>query len=97
MAFVFDLDKSEWNRRTRGLPFDKAEAIDWTSAYIVEDDRKDYGEARFRTFWLREGRQHIAVFTPRGEHIRIISLRKANRKEEKIYERETQRAGRTAG
>jgi uncharacterized DUF497 family protein len=97
MAFVFDLDKSEWNRRERGLPFDGVEAFDWASVYIVEDDRKDYGEARFRTFGLIEGRLHIAVFTPRGEDIRIISLRKANRKEERIYERETQRPGRTAG
>ena len=97
MAFVFDPDKSEWNRRERGSPFDKIEEMDWAAAYIAEDNRKDYGEPRFRTFGLIQGRLHIAVFTQRGEDIRIISLRKANRKEERIYERETRSSGRAAG
>ncbi|NMJ40791.1 BrnT family toxin [Roseomonas sp. JC162] len=48
---------------------------------ITRDDRFDYGEARYRAAGYIEGRLFIVVFTRRGERIRIISARKANRKE----------------
>ena len=38
-------------------------------------------------FWLScTARVHAAVVTPRNGELRVISLRKANRKEEKLYE-----------
>jgi uncharacterized DUF497 family protein len=61
--------------------------MDWANAYIVEDQRNDYGERRFRVLGRINGRLHAAVFTPRVDKIHVISLRKANSREVKIYEK----------
>jgi hypothetical protein len=51
----------------------------------VQDDRKDYGERRYITIGHLKSRMVVLVWTPRGEARRIISLRKANGKEQKAY------------
>jgi uncharacterized protein len=66
------------------------EQLDWATALIREDDRRDYGERRFRVLGLMEGRLHALVFTPRGGKVHVISLRKANQREVKLYEQKTQ-------
>jgi uncharacterized DUF497 family protein len=48
---------------------------------IMEDVRKDYGETRLQVLALMGGRLYAAVVTPRGEDLRFISFRKANRRE----------------
>ena len=47
----------------------------------AEDARFDYGEPRFTTVGVLDGRMVILVWTPRGEVRRIISMRKANERE----------------
>ena len=71
----------------RGVDFASMTRFDWASAVIVPDDRTDYGEPRLRVTGLIDGRLHMAVVTPRGERLRIISLRKANARERKRWER----------
>ena len=51
----------------------------------VADDRKDYGEPRFITIGRLDGRMVVTVWTPRGAARRIISLRKANDREQALY------------
>jgi uncharacterized protein len=52
------------------------------------DDRFDYGEKRFTTLGLLAGRVVIIAHTARsGDVARIISIRKANRREQKIYQK----------
>lgn len=51
----------------------------------VEDDRADYGETRFITIGFLQARMVVAVWTWRKEKRRIISLRKANAREQKLY------------
>ena len=51
----------------------------------IEDDRYDYGEERFITFGILEGRVVVVVHTENGDSIRIISIRRATRYEEKTY------------
>ena len=51
----------------------------------IEDDRFDYGEQRFITIGRLEGRMVVMVWTPRGAARRIISLRKANDREQATY------------
>jgi uncharacterized DUF497 family protein len=63
------------------------EEFAWDRVRVLEDDRKDYGEIRLQLWGLIGGRLHIAVVTPRGEDLRVISLRKANTKEVKRYEK----------
>jgi len=62
------------------LPFD------WAGALILEDTRENYGERRFQALGLIGARLHMLVFTPRPDSVRIISLRKANRREVSRYE-----------
>jgi len=51
----------------------------------IADDRLDYGEPRFITIGRLDGRMVVLVWTPRGEHRRIISMRKANEREQAAY------------
>ncbi len=73
------------NDRERGLPFERAADMDWDSAVYVPDQRRDYGEARFLAFARLDGRLHVACFSIRGDAFRIISFRKANKREEHSY------------
>jgi uncharacterized DUF497 family protein len=47
--------------------------------------RHDYGEPRLRVMARLDGRLHAAVVTPRGEDLRVISFRGANRQEVRLY------------
>jgi uncharacterized DUF497 family protein len=82
----FDPRKSERNIAQRGLPFKLVEEFEWDSALVVEDTRRDYGERRFQALGLIIGRLHALVFTPRAGGVHVISLRKANRREVRLYE-----------
>ena len=85
-----DHDKEDRNLAKRGLSLDLAEYLDWATALIWEDTRKDYGERRYCVLGFIEDRLHSVVFTPREGKPRVISLRKANKREVKIYEKATQ-------
>jgi uncharacterized DUF497 family protein len=50
-----------------------------------EDSRFDYGEERLITLGLLAGRALVIAHAPRGEATRIVSMRKANRREQEIY------------
>jgi uncharacterized DUF497 family protein len=52
----------------------------------VKDTRHDYDELRLRALAVLRGRLHAVVVTPRKDELRVISFRKANRKEEKQHE-----------
>jgi hypothetical protein len=64
--------------------------MDLDAALMVDDTRRDYGERRIRLFGRIDGQLHAAVITPRGEKIRVISLRRASEREERAYEEERQ-------
>ena len=85
-----DPDKEDRNLAERGLSLDLAEYLDWATALIWEDTRKDYGERRYCVLGFIEARLHSVVFTPREGRPRVISLRKANKREIKRYEKATQ-------
>jgi len=54
---------------------------------ICQDQRQNYDEDRFCALGHIGARLHALVFTPRGEAMRVISLHKANKREEVRYER----------
>ena len=86
MEIEFDAAKNRRNIARRGLAFDRVSDFDFDTALIVEDDRRDYGEARYRAIG-RMGVDVVAVvFTMRGRSLRVISLRHANKKERQTYE-----------
>lgn len=85
----FDSEKNDRNIRERGISFAQARDFDWDGAQVWRDTRRDYGEERFIALGFIGARLHSLVFTARGDAVRIISLRKANRREELGYEKET--------
>ena len=87
MKKQFDDRKNAENIAKHGLSFADIDGLDWSSAITRQDDRVDYGEARFVTYALLEGRLHCLVWTPRDDVIRPISFRKANAKERKRYDK----------
>jgi uncharacterized DUF497 family protein len=86
----FDPAKNERNIAERGIPFDLVEEFEWDTALVAEDLRKDYGEHRFQALGLIAWRLYALVFTPRAGKVHVISLRKANPREMKRYEAQTQ-------
>jgi uncharacterized DUF497 family protein len=82
----FDPQENERNIAERGLSFELVEEFEWDSALVVEDVRRDYGERRFQALGMITGRLHAVVFTPRAGRVHVISLRKANRREIRLYE-----------
>ena len=86
MSFIeFDAAKSAANVRSRRIGFERFLEINLETAIGVEDTRKDYGEPRLRVFGYIDRLLHAAVITPQAEKIRVISLRRANRREERAY------------
>ena len=90
MNVSYDPRKNEKNIAERGISFERAAEFEWSSALIVEDSRKDYGEPRFQALGFIGKRLHALEFTPRAGLVHVISLRKANRREVKRYETQTQ-------
>lgn len=86
MTITYDPEKNERNLVERGISLDRAADFEWSSALVVEDTRKDYGEPRFQALGFIEERLHMLVFTPRRGDMHVISLRKANKREVKRYE-----------
>ena len=84
MAVTFDPGKNAKNIAERGLSFERVADLDWDTAVIVVDTRRDYGEPRLRVMSL-DGVLHAAVVTPCGGELRVISFRRANRREVRLY------------
>jgi len=86
MKIDFDPDKNAKNIRERGLSFEQAAEFDFETALFTIDDRHDYGEVRYRALGLIDQRLHALVFVEIADGIRVISFRKANKREVKHYE-----------
>ena len=89
--FEWDEGKSQWNLRERGLGFDTASEIFKGPVLEFEDRRRDYGERRIIAVGEHKGRFLAVVYTWRGERRRIISARRANRRECNAYRTEIAR------
>ena len=84
--FIWDEKKNAANKAKHGIEFDSVYEFSWKNAAFLPDNRKDYGEERQRGLGLIDGRLHVVVYVVRNEDIRIISLRRANKREERLYE-----------
>ncbi len=86
MKIEFDPDKNHRNIKERNLSFNLVANLDWDSSATYEDTRKDYPERRFITLAHLDGRLHVACYALITGGIRVISFRKANKREVKNYE-----------
>lgn len=85
MDFEWDSEKNNANIAKHGIDFNFAKEI-FSGIWLSKpDNRRDYGENRFLALGLWEEFVLLAVYTLRGQKIRIISVRRANTEERKIY------------
>lgn len=85
MQYEFDPDKDASNRAKHGVSLALAAELDWEAALVWVDERKDYGEMRMIALAPRTGMLYCLAFVDRGPVRRIISLRRANRREAQHY------------
>jgi hypothetical protein len=86
MEFEFDPKKSEANLEKHGIDFDSAKAI-WLDINAVEIPAKSETEIRKMLIAEYDGKVWAAIFTERGDKIRLISVRRAHKNEEDLYEK----------
>lgn len=88
MEIEWDDDKAERNIARHGVTFEEAASCFYDElAYIFEDERHSCDEARDTVIgYSSRNRLLLVVFTERGEALRIISARRAEPKERKLYE-----------
>ena len=85
MKYEWDEAKNRKNLAKHGLSFEDAEQVFSGPCVTFEDDRFAYGEERLITLGSLAGRLVVIAHAPRDEGTRIISMRKGNRREQKIY------------
>ncbi|MCH8042948.1 MAG: BrnT family toxin [Planctomycetes bacterium] len=88
LEFEWDPDKAESNFRKHGVSFHEAATAfgDPLSITFYDPDHSE-DEDRYITIGMsNDGHLIIVSHTDRGDNIRIISARKASRRERKIYE-----------
>lgn len=81
MEFEWDPAKSEDTFRDRGFDFAYARRVFSGSRIETADARTDYGESRIRAIGQVGPDILTVIYTVRGTILRIISARRANRKE----------------
>ncbi|PIE72106.1 MAG: hypothetical protein CSA20_09455 [Deltaproteobacteria bacterium] len=81
----YDPNKNQRNIEQRGLSFEMVKNFEFDTALVWKDDRQDYGEIRYCALGYIGLCLHQLVFTFRNNSIRVISLRKANKREVNRY------------
>jgi uncharacterized DUF497 family protein len=93
MEFEWDEAKSETCFAQRGFDFAYVLRVFTDPNRLIGHDRRwDYGEERYQVLGMIEQRLFHVVYTRRGARMRIISARKANEQEAKLYENGTREA-----
>ena len=87
MQLEWDEAKNKKNREKHGIDFAESHNFPWEDAGIVDRSRRKDGEKRFAAVGWLYGKLYTVIFTHRGEALRIISMRRANSREEREYEK----------
>ena len=83
LTYEWDPKKSESNLEKHGIDFVAVAQFEWDTAVVRPSERRD--EMRFAAYGYIERRVHVLAFTMRENRIRVISLRKANDREERYH------------
>ena len=87
MQFSCDPNKSLTNYFKHGIVLEFAQYLDWTKEVVWQDVRYSYDEVRMSGLVPLEGKVYAVVYVVRAEFTCMISLRKANKREAKHYEK----------
>jgi uncharacterized DUF497 family protein len=90
MPIEWDEAKRRLNLDKHGVDFADIDTFDWYGALIRADVRMNYGEVRLRAVGPAGDVLHVLVYTIRRTRLRLISFRRANRREIALYVAETQ-------
>jgi uncharacterized DUF497 family protein len=90
VQFDFDPGKDATNLSKHGLSLAAAAELSWDAALVWLDDRADYGEVRMVALAPIGDILFFVAFVDRESARRIISLRRANRREINHYVKATQ-------
>ncbi|MHB1267935.1 MAG: BrnT family toxin [Acidithiobacillus ferriphilus] len=85
MCLEWDEAKRQATLEHRGLDFADCATVFAGVTFEFPDDRKDYGEPRTVCIGFLDEQMVAVVYTLRGTHWRIISMRKCNERERKAY------------
>jgi uncharacterized protein len=85
MRIEFDPAKDASNQKKHGLSLALAATLDWDASLVWVDERYEYGELRMIALAPDTGILYCVAFVDRGASRRVISLRRANRREVKHY------------
>ena len=85
MRIEFDRAKDAANQAKHGVSLALAGELDWDAALVWVDERFEYDEIRVIALAPKTGILYYVAFVDRGEVRRVISLRRANRREVKYY------------
>jgi uncharacterized DUF497 family protein len=85
MQIEFDPDKDRVNQAKHGVSLVVAVDLDWDAALVWVDDRFEYSETRMIALAPKTQILYYIAFVDRGDVRRVISLRRANRREVKHY------------
>ncbi|MGD9582673.1 MAG: BrnT family toxin [Lysobacterales bacterium] len=85
MQVEFDPAKDRANRAAHGESLALAEKLDWDAALVWVDHRFQYQELRMIALAPEDSTLYYVAFVERGDARRIISLRRATRREVKHY------------
>jgi len=83
MGITYDPAKNERNIRERGLSFERAADFEFPTATFFTEIRK--GETRRVAVGYLDNRLHLLCYIPKADGIRVISFRKTNKREAKLY------------
>jgi uncharacterized DUF497 family protein len=81
----YDPRKRALTLELRGLDFEDAAHVFAGQTVDYVDDRHDYGEVRWTSVGLLQDRMVVLVWTARGNVRHIISMRKANEREQEKH------------
>ena len=85
MKIEFDPAKDAANQTKHGVSLSMAAELNWEAALVWVDDRLEYKETRMIALAPKTEILYYVAFVDRGEVRRVISLRRANRREVKHY------------
>jgi len=89
MRFEWDEDKASANVRKHGVAFEQAiKVFEDPDAIEIVDDEHSADEVRFATIGSVGPALLYVVFTSRGDAVRIIHARGADRRMKRLYEKE---------
>jgi uncharacterized DUF497 family protein len=81
LQISFDPSKDTSNRIKHGVSLSLAQELDWDAAIVWADDRFEYEELRMIALAPKSNALYFLAFVDSGKTRRIISLRRATRRE----------------